>query len=307
MNRPKILCYCCRCLSIVGLSFGVLVSSGSATESQLYVDFDLWCSIDQGFQPYVPCDSARTLNVKLRNYSDDEVVEGSDVLSESLTIEVFSAAGELIAWWQPDEDGIPGSGQERHWAPGEEIDLWVIWYFQEGPFEGSFWGTDEEFEQPIAPEDGYFFRTRWHSFDGEVLYEEVHWFDHGPALLWDHHCETCTFDELVFSSRYLKAGVSHTVFVPLFVRIGHSDVHERSISVDPEQMEIVADVTVTGPGSPFWGQGWKYFPLRLPPLERGHYTLRFINADTGRDSWDIHIHDVFEFDDELSLKRPVTQ
>jgi len=195
-----------RKASVVGL--GLLAMFGSAhttfaQDSQLRVRFGVFCSDWNEFTPAIGCQSAQSFWVIISNPNDFEVFEGSEVLSESLSIEVFSSNGERVAWWQPDDEGDGGSGGLRRWAPGEEIIVDVPWYFQTGPFVGSFFGTEEEFERPIAP---------WAS-------------------------PSCT-----------------------------------------------------------------RFVQRLPALPGGNYTLRFDGAETGRDSWDIRVYDVIEFEDGPSLE-----
>ncbi|RLE32424.1 MAG: hypothetical protein DRJ61_09510, partial [Acidobacteria bacterium] len=96
-----------RKASVVGL--GLLAMFGSvhttfAQDSQLRVRFDVFCS-DGPSIPVLGCQSARSFGVVISNPNDFEVFEGSEVLSESLSIEVFSSNGERIAWWQPDDEG----------------------------------------------------------------------------------------------------------------------------------------------------------------------------------------------------------
>ncbi len=278
----------------------------SAGDSQLRVDLDnIFCSDSPRRVPLFGCQSARSFGVVISNPNDFEVFEGSEVLSESLSIEVFSSNGERIAWWQPDDEGDGGSGIIRRWAPGEEIRVDVLWYFQTGPFVGSFFGTEEEFERPVAPFDGYQVRLAWRDLSGNTLVDYNEWFEHGPPDLWHFEGSCWHADWLEFESINAIAGIPFAVYVPLRCGSTWTWVHERRVEVDLEAKEILVHAN-QGCG-PFASPSCSRFVQRLPALPGGDYTLRFLGANTGRDSWGLHVHDAAEFDDEPSLERPVTQ
>ena len=291
-----------RKASVVGL--GLLAMFGSAhttfaQDSQLRVSFDVFCS-DRPSIPVLGCQSARSFGVVISNPNDFEVFEGSEVLYESLSIEVFSSNGERIAWWQPDDEGDGRPGVLRRWAPGEEIRVDIPWYFQTGPFVGSFFGTEEEFERPIAPFDGYEVRLEWRDLSGNVLVDYNEWFEHGPPDLRHFEGSCWRVDWLEFESINAIAGIPFAVYVPLHCGSGGTWVNERTVEVDLETQEILVHAN-QGCG-PWASPSCTRFVQRLPALPGGDYTLRFLGANTGRDSWDIHIHDVVEFEDGPSFE-----
>ncbi|RLE24486.1 MAG: hypothetical protein DRJ65_09780 [Acidobacteria bacterium] len=284
-----------RCVAKVVFGACLLVFAAGiagSEESQLWMDVGSYCDDRPEPIPWFSCDAAVSLQVMLGNGNDFEVFEGFEVFSAGLSVEIFSAAGERVAWWDPRDDDDGNAGSERRWEPDEWVVLDIPWYFQTGPFEGAYFGTEEEFERPVAPFNSYEARVKWHSVTGEVLLEGSFWIHHQPPYTGEAIGGCPEFEWLDPDFGNAVAGVPFAVMVPVL----DICVLQRTVEVDVEAKEIVVDVS-SGCGCP-WGFCCSRFVQRLPALPAGSYTLRFPGIHTTQDSWEIHVHDVVERNDE---------
>jgi len=159
-------------------AFVMIVASAAAAQSQLDLDLIVEPGCYGWNVAYGDCDEPVEIIVGIGNQRDWPVEEGSTVLGDSLSLGIFNHQGELVAWWQPDEEAT--DGQPRTWQPSEWDGVVLNWYMKVGPLMADG-GVAAGPGTSMVPFAGYLIRATWKDIDGTVLLTRGEYLEHIPA------------------------------------------------------------------------------------------------------------------------------